>query len=297
MSQSNRADYLALGHPTLDVLSGSAPQASLEATALGDHALGGTVLYAGLQAARLQQRTVILGRGNAGAIAPRWSAYADEAELVLQDSPSTTIFSNVEDGDDRKQSIVDWAGPMTLPDRLPPAAILHLAPVAREFELGDALDRADADFIGLTAQGLLRRFEPGGSVVSHEACRVPASFARRLDVVVVADYEARYADDLLRGAVAGGGLGIITRGRRGCQVMTATGVEDHPAPAGGAVAVDSTGAGDIFAAALFVELYRGAGVADAVRLAATAAALSLDGSGLDAVRMRGPILARVPRAA
>jgi ribokinase len=79
--------------------------------------------------------------------------------------------------------------------------------------------------------------------------------------------------------------------------MTATGVEDHPAPAGEAAAVDSTGAGDIFAAALFVELYRGAGVADAVRLASTAAALSLDGSGLDAVRMRGPILARVPRAA
>jgi len=276
MSQSSRADYLALGHPTLDV------------TALGDHALGGTVLYAGLQAARLQQRTVIVGRANAAAITPRWTPYAGEAELVLQDSASTTVFSNVEDGDDRKQSIVDWAGPMVLPDRLPPAGVLHLAPVAREFELGDALDRADADFIGLTAQGLLRRFDPAGSVVTHEPYPVAAAVAGRLDVVVVADYEARYADDLLRGVVAGGGLAVITRGRRGCQVMTANGVEDHPAPGGPEPAVDSTGAGDIFAAALFVELYLGAGPADAVRFAATAAALSLDGFGLDAVRMRGP---------
>jgi 1D-myo-inositol 3-kinase len=283
MSQSSRADYLALGHPTLDV------------TALGDYALGGTVLYSGLQAARLQQRTVILGRANAAAIAPRWSPYEGEAELVLQDSSSTTVFSNVEDGEGRKQSIVDWAGPMVLPDRLPAAAVLHLAPVAREFELADALDRASADFIGLTAQGLLRRFDT--SVVGHEPYRVPAAVAGRLDVVVVADYEAGYADDLLRGAVAGKGLAVITRGRRGCQVMTASGVEDHPAPAGPEPVADSTGAGDIFAAALFVELYRGAGLADAIRLAGTAAALSLDGFGLDAVRMRGPILARVPRAA
>jgi hypothetical protein len=72
MSQSNRADYLALGHPTLDVrLSVTTPWV-------------GRFLYAGLQAARLQQRTVILGRANAGAIAPRWSAYADEAELCCR---------------------------------------------------------------------------------------------------------------------------------------------------------------------------------------------------------------------
>ena len=274
MRQSSRADYLALGHPTLDV------------TAHGDYALGGTVLYAGLQAARLHQVTVILGRANADLIAPRWSTYAGEAELVLQDSPTTTIFRNVEDGDDRKQSIVEWAGPMTLPDRLPPAAILHLAPVAREFELDDALDRARSDFIGLTAQGLLRRFDAGGSVVSHEAYPAPGWTGRRLDAVVVADYEARFADELLRATVAGGGLAVITRGRRGCQVVTATGVEDHPAPPAAEPTVDTTGAGDIFAAALFVQLHRGAGLGDAIRLASTAAALSLDGFGLDAVRMR-----------
>lgn len=268
-------DYLTLGHPTLDI----APNGGLFA--------GGSVLYSGLQAARLEQKSVIIGRANIDSINPFWSKYSHEAEMVLQDSDTTTTFRNVEVQGERHQLVDAWAGHMKFPYGFPSCKILHIAPVANELDLTEVMSHASADFICLTAQGLIRRWTKSGSVklVDYEASK---DVYQMIDIVVVADYEAPYADKLLRGVVRTGGLAVITRGQRGCQVTSAGGTNDYPADVQLPV-VDSTGAGDIFASTIFIELYRETNIVEAIQLASTAAATSLRGFGLDAISMRTKI--------
>jgi sugar/nucleoside kinase (ribokinase family) len=75
-----------------------------------------------------------------------------------------------------------------------------------------------------------------------------------------------------------GGLGVVTRGRRGCQVLTRDGSREYTAEPV-SVLVDSTGAGDCFAATLTIEMFRGRPVPEAVQLATAAASLCVSGQG------------------
>lgn len=75
----------------------------------------------------------------------------------------------------------------------------------------------------------------------------------------------------------GAGAVVVTRGRDGATLVTRDGLEHVPGRA--VAAIDATGAGDAFTGALLAELARGQTLAQSVRFANAAAALSTLGYG------------------
>jgi 1D-myo-inositol 3-kinase len=261
-----RPDYLALGNPTLDVQAG------------GSYVLGGSVVYSALQAARLGLSAGIVGRANPAQLAPYWQSYAGEVELDLQPAESTTMFRNVSAGDFREQWLEGWAGPIQDHEDLPGSDILHIAPVAQEITLEKLVGECRSRFVLLTPQGLVRKWDGIGARIELVPRGFPAAVSSIVDVVVVSETEAPYVSDLLAAVPRHGGLGVVTRGRRGCQVLTRDGSREYTAEPV-SVLVDSTGAGDCFAATLTIEMFRGRPVPEAVQLATAAASLCVSGQG------------------
>ncbi|MGP8000940.1 MAG: carbohydrate kinase family protein [Streptosporangiaceae bacterium] len=269
-------DYLALGNPTLDVQQE------------GSLVLGGTAVYSALQAARLGLRAAAAGRANEAAVAPYWRPYANEAALLLQPSDETTTFRNVSEDDAREQWLTAWAGEINTHD-LPDSDILHIAPIAQEVTVEGLPGACLTRLVCLTPQGLIRRWDNDGGLVGL----LPRSFAPAvlplIDIVVVSELEAPYLGQLLAGVADHGGLSVVTRGRRGCEVLTREGWSEFAAEPASPV-VDATGAGDCFAAALAVEVFLGRPVPEAIRLASIAAALSVRGPGPAAIGTRPEIM-------
>jgi sugar/nucleoside kinase (ribokinase family) len=289
-------DYLAIGHPTID-----------EGTPQGD-VIGGTVLYACVQAARLGWRAGFVGGAAPTELAPLLAPFEDEVEAWVQPSERTTRFVNVSEGDTRSQWVTALAGPVDCGALVAPAAassaraqvrarVLHVAPIAREVDLGQAIRAADAEVVGVTPQGLIRRWGEDGRVA-----HVPLTLAdgrdevaAGVDVVVMAEEERPFVEALTRAVRRHGGLVVVTKGSQGCLVETAAGAQAVPAlPV--VEAVDRTGAGDVFAAALLVALGEGREVADAVRFAMAAASCSIEGVGPAAVAGRDAIDRRLAAA-
>ena len=250
--------------------------------------LGGTAVYSALQAARLGLRAVALGRGNEAAVAPYWRPYANEADLRLQPSDETTTFRNVSEDDAREQWLTAWAGEINT-EQLPDSDILHIAPVAQEVTVDELSVACLTRLVCLTPQGLIRRWDGADGRVRL----VPRGFAPAVlplvDIVVLSELEAPYLGQLLAGVAEHGGLSVVTRGRRGCEVLTRDGWSEFAAEPASPV-VDATGAGDCFAAALAVEVFLGRSVPEAIRLASIAAALSVRGQGPSAIGTRPEIM-------
>jgi ribokinase len=109
------------------------------------------------------------------------------------------------------------------------------------------------------------------------------------DMLVVNEIEARTVAgsdsarthaDLLQALVAAGARSVVlTLGAKGATSLTGGRVEHTPAPA--IEAVDTTGAGDAFCAALAVRLAEGADLADAVRFACAAGAVACTRHGAE----------------
>ncbi|WP_207386366.1 PfkB family carbohydrate kinase [Protofrankia symbiont of Coriaria ruscifolia] len=269
-------DYLAVGNPTLDVL----PDSSF--------AIGGSMVYAVVQAARLGLSAAGVGRGCGVELAPLWTPFETEAFLHIQPSPDTTRFRNENTDSLRTQWLEKSAGAVSGLDRLPESRVLHLAPVAREIVLDDIVRGSVRGLVGLTPQGLIRSWDDS-RLVRHHALRIGSSTARNIDAVVFADYEAAYLTGVAEAVRRAGGIVVVTKGPRGAEVLLANGKQEFSAIATDHL-VDDTGAGDVFAASLFIALDGGFTVSDAVRFAAAAAALSIGGIGPRAIATRNAVV-------
>jgi sugar/nucleoside kinase (ribokinase family) len=166
---------------------------------------------------------------------------------------------------------------MVFPPAMPSVDVLHVAPVARELSLREVLDSCAAAFVGVTAQGLLRHWDNQGRVVPgplHDYSDVLA----RINAVVLSEAEAAIAGEFLAGLVRAGGIAVVTMGDRGGQARSPQGTSYYRAYRD-VTLVDDTGAGDVFAASLFLELASGTRLSSALRFASAAAALSVTGIG------------------
>lgn len=277
MTAQQIPEYLAIGHVTVDL----PPD--------GEPVLGGTALYAALTAARFGLRAAVLTRGSytrhGDDVTGALRHVAREVEFIVQAADEPTTFTNTVVAGRRRQTIHSWAGPIDL-SGLPPAwrsaPIIHLAPVAQEIDARQA-GRLSPGYFGATPQGWMRQWQPPHGTVTLTPLRLPTEVASRLDALVVNAEEHTLARDDLD-VVGRRGLVAITRGAAGAQVIDrgrAFDVPAFPVPV-----VDDVGAGDVFAAVLFILRADREATSVAARAAAAAAALEVQGRGPEAVPTR-----------
>ncbi|MDJ0757066.1 MAG: PfkB family carbohydrate kinase [Ardenticatenaceae bacterium] len=234
-------DYLVIGHVTRDkVPEGYNP--------------GGTVTFSGRLAQALGCRTAVVTSAR-----PDYDLSEIMAGMAVHVVPAEedSIFANIYQGNNRVQILSGRADDITAAD-IPPQwrrpAIVHLGPLTNEID-PDVIDLFPNSLIGVTPQGWMRRWDDTGRVF---ATPFPAEeeILGKADAVVISE------EDLLDEAmfdryVAWSKLLVMTQNYAGCTVFFDG--RQHAIPAPQIELVEPTGAGDIFAAAFFVELWRNDG--------------------------------------
>lgn len=278
MSIQHAPDYLSIGHVTIDLLPDGSP------------VLGGTALYAALIAARFGLRAAIFTRGNfsqhGDKIEDALRRVAGEIEIIVQDAEQPTVFTNVSVAGRREQTIHSWAGMIDmngLPAHWRAARIVHLAPVAQEVDARQS-GRLNPDYVGATPQGWMRNWTSSRTGrVKLEELRLPFETLSRINAMVLSSDEQVHARPAVE-AVSARGIVAITRGSEDSLVIDRG--RSIEVPSFPVKAVDDTGAGDIFAATLFIQRAEQQPTLAAARAAAAAAALRVQGQGLDSIPTR-----------
>jgi sugar/nucleoside kinase (ribokinase family) len=280
-------DYATVGHVTVDVGTD------------GSRRPGGSAFYSALQAARLGRRALIVTRGVRAEIERLLAPFLDELELTVIDAEQTTTLQTVRAGEQRAQRMVAWAGEIAGHDVDVDTAIMHLAPVARETPASFA---ASARFVGVTLQGLVRDWPPGGGRIVQRELDL-AMLPRRCDAFVLSTSELESCAALLarpdhtRAGGAGRALVAVTAAAAPSKLYLADGTTLQVAVPPVARMRDDVGAGDVFAAAFFVMLAEGSSPLQAAAFANAAAAVRIGGEGPAAIGTRAAIEQRAGLAA
>jgi hypothetical protein len=281
VKQTARFDYTTVGHVTVDVMSD------------GSRRPGGSAFYSGLQAARLGQRTLIITRGSPREVRRLLEPYRTELELEILPAQHTTTLQTWRSGDRRRQKVLAWAGPIPEPIDVD-TSILHLAPVARETP---ERWRGSVGFVALTPQGLVRDWSGPDAEMSRAplAAGDPAHAARspRCDALVVSEQEREDCADLIGRTTTGGGIVAVTAGTGPTTLLMSDGDVVEVKVATVVNPTDDIGAGDVFAAAFFVELAHGAPAHTAAAFANAAASIRVSGAGPDSIGDRRAIESRL----
>jgi sugar/nucleoside kinase (ribokinase family) len=271
-----RFDYTTVGHVTIDVMAD------------GSTRPGGSAFYSALQASRLGLRVLILTRGVPQEIESLLEPYRAELAVDVQPAEQTTTLHTSGSGATRTQRVLGWAGPIE-GEPLVDSAILHLAPVARE---SPPRWRGAVDFLGLTPQGLARRWSGEGGEITLSAVD-PGELPGACDAIVISEVERASCADLLARARSAGALVAITAGHRPTTILLPGGETLHVASPPTEERGEDVGAGDVFAAAFFIALREGGAPKPAVSFAGAAAALRIAGAGTSGIAGRSAIESRV----
>ncbi|MBW1801852.1 MAG: hypothetical protein JRJ85_14100 [Deltaproteobacteria bacterium] len=259
-------DYLCIGHVTRD-LTADGPQ------------FGGTVLYSGLTARALGEKTAVVT--SAMPDAEVMGAFRD-ISLSVRHAKQTTTFENMVSASGRHQVIHGVAEPLGLSD-VPPGwrtpTIIHLGPVADEVD-PELIYRFRSEIIGLTPQGWHRCWDSSGEVTftTWKTAREILPLATAV-IVSVEDIGDENTWDLYRHHCH---LLVMTSGADGCTVRYRN--KERHFPTLRIPEKDATGAGDIFAAAFFIRFHETAGDPwEAARFATRLAGPSVTRKGLGGI--------------
>lgn len=258
--------YVAIGHVCQDV----APEGKV---------LGGTVTFATLTARALGWSAAAVTRAHTDL---DLAALRDIDCIRLSDAVTTT-FHNIETAAGRIQYVRAAAGAIAahdIPARLHDADVVHLAPIACEVEAGtiEIFDRRS--FVGVTPQGWMRQWDRSGRV-SRCAWLNADELLRRADAVVLSIDDAGGDWTQIERWAGNAKVLVATQGREGCTLYD-RGQSVH-VPAEQVAEVDPVGAGDIFAAAFFIQLRESGDALRAARRANCLAARSVTRRGLASI--------------
>lgn len=260
-------DYLVIGHITQD-LTPAGP------------VLGGTASYAALTARALGLRVGVVTAFNTETL----KRPAEFSGIVLSTVPAefTTTFENIRTPDGRVQYLHHRAPTLDIshiPETWRQTPIVHLGPVANEVEPN--LVRAFSEsFIGLTPQGWLREWDGDHRV--HLGEWPEAQFVLEKANAAVISIEDVLGDETRIEEMASSiRVLVVTEGAAGCRVYWNGDLRRFNAPK--EREIDSTGAGDIFAAAFFYRLVNTRDPWEAARFANHLAALSVTRPGLSGI--------------
>ena len=236
-------DYLTIGHVSRDVVS-------LDLSPSG-YSTGGTVSFSAEMAYALGCRASVLTSAAADFDA---AAAIPNATVQVVPSPDTTSFSNIYKPEGRTQIVHNLAGWVTATDV--PAAwrdtpIVHLGPITNMID-ANLVYAFPGSIVGVTPQGWMREWGDDGLVK-----QIPLQYADVLlpnaHAVIIGEEDLQDEAELAMMREKSRLL-VMTRSARGCIIFAGDEVYDVPAPK--VTELNATGAGDIFATAFFVRLWR-----------------------------------------
>ncbi len=258
-------DYLVIGHLTEDITpTGSRP--------------GGTVAFSALTARALGLRVGVIT-----AASEENSLKALEGIIVVNiPSPHTTTFENIHTPDGRRQILHRQATLISVenvPDVWRRASIVHLGPVAQELD-PESAPHFSASLLGITPQGWMRTWDGDGHVTRCEWESAEALLPQA-GAVVISREDVGGDEELIEAMAHQTRVLAVTEGAAGSVLYWNGDRRRFRAPQ--VVEVDGTGAGDIFAAALFIRLYTTRDPWEAARFATQLAARSVTRAGLEGI--------------
>jgi sugar/nucleoside kinase (ribokinase family) len=264
-------DYLVIGHVALDLT----PQGP---------ALGGTAAYAGLTAEALGLRVAVIT-----SVGPEISLEPlSSLKIHNIPAPHSTTFENVYTPAGRSQRIHHIArtlGGGSLRDAWRRARVVHLAPIAGEID-AHIVAAIGSDFIGVTPQGWMRRWNQVGEV-RPDVWDAPNELLESAAALVLSVEDIGGDEDRIRALARRARLLAVTEGASGARVFWRDEIRRYDAPE--MHTVDPTGAGDIFAACFFVRLYHTRDPWEAGRFATQLSANSVGRQGISSVPTRQEI--------
>jgi sugar/nucleoside kinase (ribokinase family) len=278
--------FLAIGHVARDEFPD------------GAHRLGGTALYAAATAARLGVETALVTRVGPNEREQLSSVCADLGiDLrILEANVTTTFAFRWDDAGKRILTLKARAKGIAfgdIPEDLRSAGALVFGTIARELAR-DLLTGETARFSVLAAQGLLRAWDADGSVRPAEWTDAEEQIAALSCVVLSEDDVA--GDTRSVESWSAVVPVVLTLAERGCRLYE----RGHPTAEVHAYPptrmVDTTGAGDTFAAGLAVALGEGRSLVDACRFANAVASFGLEGEGINALAPRDAVERRLAQA-
>lgn len=255
-------DYLVIGHITQDVTPAGLT-------------LGGTVAFSALTARALGLRVGIVTAAAEGTPLN----VLDSIPIVSIASEHTTTYENIYFDGRRKQVLHQRAA--HIPFASVPAAwrtpsIMHLAPLAQEldFQLPEGFSPS---LLGVTPQGWMRTWDAQGNV---SACKWESAdkLLPHAGAVVISRDDVGGDDELIESMAHQTRVLIVTEAEAGAVLYWHGDRRRFRPPQ--VQEVDATGAGDIFAAAFFIRLFRTRDPWEAGRFATQLAARSVTRVGL-----------------
>lgn len=258
-------DYLVIGHLARDLT----PHGPI---------LGGTASYSALTAYALGLRAGIVTAMGDDVPVER-IAHLPIAGIRAEKS---TTFENITTPAGRVQTVHHLA-PLLTPDLVPDAwrntPIVHFGPLVHEIDpaLFDLFPNA---MIGITPQGWLRTWDEHGRVYPTDWPE-SGQILSKADAAVISVEDVGGDEERIAHMAALVPVFVVTESYNGARLFhrgSVTRFETLPMKE-----IDAVGAGDIFAAAFFSQLYRLKDPYEAARFATHLAAYSITRTGLDSV--------------
>lgn len=267
-------DYLIIGHVARDITPDG-------------WTWGGTAYYAAITAQRLGARVGVV---TAAAEADALRAALPDIDLHIVPTERTTTFENRYRGDERDQILHHAAPPLTLadiPDAWRSTRLIHIAPIAQEIAPEVLTELADS-FLGVTPQGFLRDWDAAGRVAYRPLPDDDTRFGT-VDVLVFSAEDVGHDLAAMQSLIKTVPLAVVTQAADGVSVYHQGQV--YPMPSRAATVVDPTGAGDVFAAAYFLDLYQHHHPLEAAAFANVVASFAIEAQGTAGIPTRAQVSA------
>lgn len=258
-------DYLVIGHIVQDITPNGMR-------------IGGSAAYAALTAKALGLRPGIVTSWSMETISPLL------AEIPIVNFPSevSTTFENIMTPEGRLQYLYKVApslGYNLIPDSWRNTPIIHLGPIAQEVD-PTLVRHFPSSFIGVSPQGWLRTWDEQGRVTCSEWPE--ASFVLQgADAAVLSLEDVDNQESRIEEMAAFCHVLAVTEGKEGSRVYWNGDARRFSALR--VTEIDSTGAGDIYAAAFFIRLHQTHNPWEAARFATALASYSVTRYGLEGI--------------
>jgi len=268
LTRIDPVDYLIVGHLTQDVFPNQLK-------------LGGTAAYASRTALSLGARVGIVTSTASDLQAPELKG------ITIHNHPAefTSTFENISTPQGRIQYIHHQAEELhegMVPITWRDVPIVHIAPVANEVSprLAAAFPNS---FIGVTPQGFMRSWDGDHRVHFKEWLEAPIVLSKA-SAVVFSIEDVENDESRIEAMLPYTRVMVVTEGAAGCRVYWNGDVRSIRPPQ--VEEIESTGAGDIFAASFFIRLHSTRDPWEAARFATQVAARSVTRRGMESTPTR-----------